>query len=62
MILELKVGSTPDDAITQIKDKDYALRFRGKPGGKQIYTGRILAVGISYSKKTKKHSCKVEVL
>ncbi len=62
LIVELKVDSTPDDAIRQIKKKDYALRFKGKLGEKQIYTGRILAVGISYSKKTKKHSCKIEVL
>lgn len=62
LILELKVDSTPDDAIAQIKDKNYALRFGGKFGEKQTYTGRILAVGISYSKKTKKHSCKVEAL
>lgn len=26
------------------------------------YTGRILAVGISYDKETKKHGCKVEEL
>jgi len=62
IILELKVDSTPDDAIQQIKDRDYALRFRGKLGEKPRYTGRILAVGIGYSKKTKKHSCKVETL
>ena len=62
IILELKVDSTPDDAIRQIKDRDYALRFRGKLGERAHYTGRILAVGIGYSKKTKKHSCKVEVL
>ena len=62
LILELKVGGTPEKAIAQIKDKDYALRFQGKLGEKQRYTGRILIVGISYSKKTKKHSCKVEVL
>lgn len=62
IILELKVDSTPDDAIRQIKDREYALRFKGKLGEKARYTGRILAVGIGYSKKTKKHSCKVEVL
>lgn len=62
IILELKVDSTPDDAIRQIKDRKYALRFKGKLGEKTRYTGRILAVGIGYSKKTKKHSCKVEVL
>lgn len=62
LIVELKVDSTPDDAIRQIKDKEYVLRFKGKLGEKEIYTGRILAVGISYSKKTKKHSCKIEAL
>ncbi len=62
LIVELKVDSTPDAAIRQIKDKEYALRFKGKIGEKQIYTGRVLAVGISYSKKNKKHFCKIEVL
>lgn len=62
LILELKVDGTPEDAIQQIKDKNYALGFKGKLGEKQLYTGRILAVGISYSKTTKKHSCKIEVL
>ena len=62
LILELKVDSAPGEAIKQIKDKGYALRFKGKMGEKPKYTGRILAVGISYSTKTKEHSCKVEVL
>lgn len=62
LILELKVDSTPGEAIKQIKDKGYVLRFKGKMGEKPKYTGRILAVGISYSTKTKEHSCKVEVL
>ncbi len=62
LILELKVDNTPEDAIKQIKDKKYALRFQGKLGEAQKYTGRILAVGIGYSRKTKKHCCKVEVL
>ncbi len=62
LILELKTDSTPEDAVRQIKDKNYALRFRGKLGERPKYTGRILAVGISYDKKTKEHSCKVEVL
>lgn len=62
IILELKVGSTPEEAIEQIKDKKYAFRFRGKLGEKSKYTGRILAVGISYSKRTKEHSCKIEML
>lgn len=62
IILELKVDHTPEEAVRQIIDKKYALRFAGKPGEKQKYTGRILAVGISYDKKRKKHRCKVEVL
>lgn len=32
IILELKVDSTPEEAIQQIKDKNYALRFKGKLG------------------------------
>ncbi len=62
IILELKVDSTPEEAIKQIKDKAYALRLKGKLGEKSRSTGRILAVGISYSKETKEHCCKIEVL
>ncbi len=62
IILELKVDSTPEEAIRQIKDKDYILRFKGKLVEERLYTGRILAVGISYSRQTKEHSCKVEIL
>lgn len=62
IILELKVDSSPEEAIRQIKTRKYDLRFRERIGEEQKYTGRILAVGISYNKKTKKHICKVEVL
>ena len=62
IILELKVGHTPEEAIAQIKEKEYALRFKGKTAEQDKYTGRILAVGISYNKETKEHSCKVEEL
>lgn len=64
IILELKVNHTADDAIRQIKERQYALRFEGKIGEKPEYTGRILAVGIAYDKddRTKRHECKVEVL
>ncbi len=62
IILELKVNHTAKEAIEQIKEKQYALRFEPKLGEKRKYTGRILAVGISYSKETKKHECKIEVL
>lgn len=62
IILELKVDHTPEEAIRQIKEKKYALRFQGKLGEECRYTGRILAVGISYDKTEKKHRCKVEAL
>lgn len=64
IIIELKVNHTAADAIEQIKDRQYALRFEGKIGEKPEYTGRILAVGIAYNKddKMKRHECSVEVL
>ena len=63
LILELKVDHTPEEAIEQIKRRQYALKFVGTLGdGSKRYKGRILAVGIGSSKKTKQHRCKVEVL
>lgn len=62
IILELKVNATPEEAIGQIKEKNYALRFQKKLGEKRKWTEQILIVGISYDKKTKMHSCKVERL
>ncbi len=62
LILELKVNATPKEAIRQIKDRRYALRFAGKLGEERRYAGRVLAVGISYDRASKKHACEVEVL
>lgn len=62
IILELKVNDTPENAIQQIKDRKYALRFQGRLGEEAGFTGRILAVGIAYDKKSKKHACKIEIL
>ena len=64
IIIELKVNHTAEEAIRQIKDRQYALRFEGKFGEKQEYTGRILSVGIAYHKddEKKRHECRVEVL
>lgn len=59
IILELKIDSTPQEAIAQINDKKYELRLKGKLGEKGL--GQILKVGISYNKKSKSHQCKVEV-
>ena len=62
IILELKVDHTPEEAIQQIKNKQYALKFEPKLGEAPKYTGRILAVGIAYDRGTKRHRCKIEVL
>lgn len=62
IILELKIDSTPQDAINQIKNRKYALRFQGTLGKESIYTGRILAVGITYNRSSKKHDCFIEIL
>ncbi len=62
IILELKVDHTADEALQQIKDRNYALKFEGRLGENLKYTGRILGVGIAYNKKTKEHTCKIEVL
>ena len=61
IILELKVDHTPEEAVRQIKEKKYALRFEGKTADRKRYTGRMLLVGIAYERGTKKHRCKVEI-
>ncbi len=62
IILELKVDDTPEAAIQQIKDRNYVLKFQGKMAEKKRHIGRILMVGIGYSKKKKDHHCKIEVI
>lgn len=62
IVLELKAGHTPEEALRQIRDRKYALKFEGKIGENRQYAGRILGVGIAYDRDTKVHSCKVEVL
>lgn len=62
IILELKVNHTPEEAVQQIKDRKYELRFKPRLGENEKYSGRILAVGIGYDTKTKNHRCRVEVL
>lgn len=52
----MKVGGTPEDAIRQIKEKEYYLTL------KEEQVEKILIVGINYDKVTKEHHCKIEVL
>ena len=60
IILELKADHSPQEAIAQIKQKNYILRFTGKMVQEWRKPHRILLVGIGYDKKTKKHRCEVE--
>lgn len=62
IILELKVNHTADEALQQIKERQYALKFEGHLGEKPKYTGRVLGVGIAYDKNSKRHECKIEIL
>lgn len=62
ILLELKIDASPEEAIRQIQEKGYVLRLKGKLGENEKYTGRILLVGISYNRKTKEHTCRVEIL
>lgn len=62
IILELKVDKGPEEAIRQIKEREYVLKFRGKMGERPRCEGRILAVGIGYDRESKVHRCSVEGL
>lgn len=62
IILELKVDRTANEALRQIKERNYVLKFDGRFGENPKYTGRVLGVGIAYDRKTKEHDCKIEVL
>ena len=60
--MELKVDHTSEEALEQIKNKNYKLRFQGKLAEMKVTVKKILGIGISYDRKTKKHSCQVEWL
>ena len=53
MIIELKWNKDVNTAIDQIKEKKY-------PKGLEKYKDNLLIIGISYDKKTKKHTCHIE--
>ena len=52
LVVELKWNKSAEDAISQIKERQYADWLRD-------YTGNILLVGINYD-KNKKHTCIIE--
>ena len=53
MIIELKWDKDAEGAIAQIKDKNYVKALAD-------YRGNLLLAGISYDRKTKKHTCVIE--
>ena len=57
LILELKKDDTVDNALKQIKEKKYSMKFIKENEGR-----KILAVAICYKSKVKEHECKVEEL
>ena len=54
-ILELKKNDTVDNALKQIKEKEYYVKFR-----KEYRDREILLVAICYDFDTKEHTCKIE--
>lgn len=52
IILELKVNSTAEDAIAQIKEKNYIQKAEKNSS--------VLLVGIAYDQAKKVHQCRME--
>lgn len=55
LLIELKWNKSSEKAITQIMDKQYPEIMK-----KFDYRGKLLCVGLNYSTKTGRHSCKIE--
>ena len=55
VIIELKWDKTAEGAIAQIKEKQYVSAL-------EDYHGNLILAGINYEKKSKKHTCRIEML
>ena len=53
LVIELKWDKTADTAIRQIKEKGYAGSLAG-------FAGKVLLVGVSYDRKTRRHEAVIE--
>lgn len=62
IILELKKDDTPEHAIEQIIKKKYDTKLCRLQNGVREYAGKVMAVGMAYSTKEKKHHCMVKEL
>ena len=55
LLIEFKYGQSADEAINQIKEKEYFRRYIDTD-----YPNDILLIGINYNPKTKEHECLIE--
>lgn len=55
LLIELKWNKSTDKTLAQIIDKNY-IHITEKSG----YKGELLLIGINYSVKSKKHTCKIK--
>ena len=57
LLIEFKYGQSAEEAMNQIKEKEYFRRYIDGD-----YSNDILLVGINYNPKTKEHQCLIEKL
>lgn len=55
IVIELKADDSVDNAIRQIKERDYSDVFKG-------YKGKVLLLGIAYDSNSLKHDSKIEYI
>ena len=53
VIIELKWDKSVESAISQIKERNYVSALKD-------YRGNLILAGVTYDKKDKKHSCRIE--
>ena len=57
LLIEFKYGQSAEEAMNQIKEKEYFSRYRDG-----VYPNDVLLIGINYNPKTKDHQCLIEKL
>ena len=57
LLIEFKYGLNAEEAMNQIKEKEYFSRYRDGD-----YPNDVLLIGINYDPKTKEHQCLIEKL
>jgi hypothetical protein len=57
LLIEFKYAHSAENAIKQIKEKEYFSRYLNGE-----YPNDILLIGINYDPKTKEHECLIEML